>query len=109
MLANAQVSLVRVMHEAVEDVRRLAHRRRDYPRVEWAVAARDVGIDHEPRVVAVFGVHRAAGAAAARRPKILAVRGGGRAVVPDRRQRMLVMRVDDRGAGRDVVGVTIRK
>jgi len=48
---------------------------------------------------------RAAGASAPAGPEILAVRRGGRAIIPDHRHRMLVVRVDDGGPRGDVVVV----
>ena len=47
VLANAQIGLVHMMQQVIQDVRRFAHRRGDHPRVERAVAAGDVGIDDE--------------------------------------------------------------
>jgi len=93
------------MHQAVEDVRRLAHHRRDHLRIEQAIAPGDLRVEHEPRLDAVFGVDRAASASAPAGPEILAVRRGGRAIVPDRRHRMLVVCVDDGGPRGDVVVV----
>ena len=73
--------------------------------MERAVAARDVGVEDEAGVDAVFGVDGAAGLGAAAGAEILAVRGRGRSVVPDRGHRMPVVGVDDGGAGGDVVVV----
>jgi hypothetical protein len=56
MLADAQIGLVHVMQQAVEDIWCLAHRRRDHLCVERAVASGDVRIEHEPQVDAVFGI-----------------------------------------------------
>ena len=50
MLADAQVGLVHVVQQAVEDVWRLAHSRRDHLRMEWAVKPGDVRVKHEPWV-----------------------------------------------------------
>ena len=74
--------------------------------MERAVAPGDVRIEHEPRVDAVFGVDRAAAARAPAGPEILAVRRGGCSIVPDRRHRVLVVRVDDGGPRGDVIVVT---
>ena len=73
MLADAQIGLVHMMHQAVEDVWRLAHRRRDHLRMERAVAPGDVRIEPKPWVDAVFGVDRAAGPGAPAGPEILTV------------------------------------
>jgi hypothetical protein len=39
MLTDAQVGLVGVMHQAIENVWRFAHCRRDHPRMERTVLA----------------------------------------------------------------------
>ena len=73
VLGDAQVGLVRVVHQAVQHVRRLTDRRGDDLSVEGVVAPGDVRVDHEPRVDAVLGVDRAAAAGASTRPEVLAV------------------------------------
>ena len=105
VLGDAQVGLVRVMVQPVENVGRLAHRRRDHPGVERSVLAGHVSIEDHAGVDAVLGVDGAAGSGATAGAEILAVRGRGRTVVPDRGHRMSVMGVDDGGAGGDVVVV----
>ena len=68
VLDDAQIGLVGMMVQAVEHVRRFAHRRRNDPRVERSVMAGHVRIEHRARVDAVFGVNGAARSGAAVTP-----------------------------------------
>jgi len=103
MLGDAQVGLMRMIMQAVENVWRLAHRRGEHPRVEGIVSAGYVGVDDNAGINAVFRVDGAAGSGAAAGAEVLAVRGRGCPVVPNRRHRVLVVDIDDGGAGGDII------
>ncbi len=105
VLRDPQVGLVGVVVQAVQDVRRFALGGSDDLDPVWPVSSRDVGVEHRAGIDPVFRVHVAPAAGAAAGTKILSVGGGGCAVIPECRQRMFVMRVDDRGARGDVVVV----
>src|SRR5271165_2265828 len=89
MLGDTQVGLMRMMMQPVENVRRLAHRRGEHSRVKRVVSAGYVGVDDNAGIDAVFGVDGAAGSGAAAGAEVLAVRGRGRPVIPNRSHRML--------------------
>jgi hypothetical protein len=74
VLADAQVGLVYVMQQTIEDIWRLAHCRRDYPCVERAVVAGDVRVDYEPWIDAVLGIDRTTRPSVTATSKVLAVR-----------------------------------
>jgi hypothetical protein len=73
VLDDAQIGLVGVMVQAVEHVRRFAHRRRNDPRVERSVMAGHMRVEHRTGVDAVFGVDGPARARATSGPEILSV------------------------------------
>ena len=105
VLDNTQIGLVGMMVQTVEHVRRFAHRRRNDPRVKRPIIAGHVGVEDRAGIDAIFGVDGTAALRAATGPEILAIRRRGCPVIPDRSHRVPVVRVDDRGAGRDVVVV----
>jgi hypothetical protein len=105
MLEDAQIGLVGMMVQAIEHVRRFTHRHRNDPRVGRPVMTGHVRIEHRAGVDAVFGIDGTARARTASDPEILPVRRQACPAVPDRRHRMPVVRVDDGGAGDDVVVV----
>ena len=75
VLGDAQVGLMRLVMQAVENVWRLAHCRGDHRRVERSVSAGHMGIEDNAGINAVLGVDRAAGSSASAGAEILAIRG----------------------------------
>src|SRR5208283_4678617 len=103
MFGDAKVGLMRMVMQPIENIWRLAHRRGEHSRVERVVSPGYMGVDDNAGIDAVFGVDGASGPGAAAGAEVLTVRGGGRPVIPNRRHRVLVMRIDDGGAGGDIV------
>src|SRR3954469_5271592 len=64
-----------------------------------------MGVEDNAGIDAVLGVDSASGPGASASTEVLAVRGRGRAIVPDRCHRVSVMNVDDGGSSGDVVVV----
>ena len=75
MLGDAQVGLVHVVVQPIEDIRRLAHRRGEHLRMERPILARHVGVKNRAGIDAVLGVDGAAGSRTAAGAEVLAVRG----------------------------------
>ncbi len=73
VLGDAQVGLMRLMVQPVENVWRLTHRRGEHPRVEGIVSAGYVGVDNDAWIDAVFSVDGAAGSGAPAGAEVLAV------------------------------------
>ena len=74
VLADAQVGLVYVMQQTIEDIWCLAYCRRDDPCVERAVVPGNVRVDHETWIDAVLGIDRATRPSVTATPEVLAVR-----------------------------------
>ena len=85
-----------VVHQPVQDIGCLVHRRGEHGHVVWPVLVGDVGVEAEPRIDPVFRVDVADPYALAAAEE-LPVRTGGGAVAPHRCDRQAVLGVDQDG------------
>ena len=90
----ARRDLALVIEQPVQDMQRLARRRRDHLGVERRVAVGEVRVELDAGLVAVMGVEARRVAAEAAGPEELAVRGRRRAAAEHRRKRLALLLID---------------